>query len=252
MKCAKTNSYISNETTTNTRKGERKIIMIEETKIREHSELREKLQEQIQLLQHYCEQYDKGNKIFLSPMSVTLRVLLKDTRNSHSLLKQLSIKDELLFVDSAHHCKNGVCCWEICENTHNIAAIDGAVYAGLVAKRLRQQGDTLETTLKPLCQFSNAPRPKMVNFDQWYNEEVLDDTENKMSRKNIIENIAEKAGGCHVDKDMTIEEATFRIPEALKIIINGQQIAFNPAPMYVSLRQIAWEVLESLKRAKVI
>lgn len=226
--------------------------MIEETKIREQSELREKLEEQIQLLQHYCEQYDKGYKIFLSPMSVALRVLLKDTRNSHSLLKQLSIKDELLFVDSAHHCKNGVCCWEICENTHNIAAIDGAVYAGLVAKKLSQDGTTLETTLKPLCQFSHAPQPKMVNFDQWYNEEVLDDTENKMSRKNIIENIAEKAGGCHVDEDMTVEEATFRIPEALKIIINGQQVAFTPAPMYVSLRQIAWEVLESLKRVKVI
>lgn len=216
------------------------------------SELNSMLKEQIQLLQHYCEQCDKGNKIFLSPMSVTLRVLLKDTRNSHSLLKQLSIKDELLFVDSAHHCKNGVCCWEICENTHDIAAIDGAVYAGLVAKKLSQNGTTLETTLKPLCQFSHAPQPKMVNFDQWYNEEVLDDTENKMSRKNIIENIAEKAGGCHVDEDMTIEEATFRIPEALKIIINGQQVAFNPAPMYVSLRQIVWEVLESLKRVEVI
>ena len=226
--------------------------MIEETKIREHSELREKLQEQIQLLQHYCEQYDNGKKIFVYPMSTTLRILLKDTKKCVSLLKQLNIKDTLLFVDSAHHCKNGVCCWEICDNTHNIAAIDGAVYAGLVAKRLRQQGNTLETTLKPLCQFSLAPQPKMVNFDQWYDEEVLDDTENKMSRKNIIENIAEKAGGCHVDEDMTIEEATFRIPEALKIIINGQQVAFNPAPMYVSLRQIAWEVLESLRQAKVI
>ena len=228
--------------------------MSEDTSIiREQSELREKLQEQIQLLQYYCEQYDNGKKIFVYPMSTTLRILLKDTKKCVSLLKQLNIKDTLLFVDSAHHCKNGVCCWEICENTHNIAAIDGAVYAGLVAKRLRQQGDTLETTLKPLCQFSNASRPKMVNFDQWYEEEVLDDdTENKMSRKNIIENIAEKAGGCHVDEDMTVEEATFRIPEALKIIINGQQVAFNPAPIYVSLRQIAWEVLESLKRAKVI
>lgn len=221
--------------------------MIEETKIREQSELREKLQEQIQLLQYYCEQYDNGKKIFVYPMSTTLRILLKDTKKCISLLKQLNIKDTSLFVDSAHHCKNGVCCWEICDNTHNIAAIDGAVYAGLVAKRLGQQGNTLETTLKPLCQFSLAPQPKMVNFDQWYDEEVLDDTENKMSRKNIIENIAEKAGGCHVDTDMTIEEAKFRIPEALKIIINSQQVAFNPAPIYVSLRQIAWEVLESLK-----
>ena len=221
--------------------------MIEETKIREQSELREKLQEQIQLLQYYCEQYDNGKKIFVYPMSTTLRILLKDTKKCVSLLKQLNIKDTSLFVDSAHHCKNGVCCWEICDNTHNIAEIDGAVYAGLVVKRLGQQGNTLETTLKPLCQFSLAPQPKMVNFDQWYDEEVLDDTENKMSRKNIIENIAEKAGGCHVDTDMTIEEAKFRIPEALKIIINSQQVAFNPAPIYVSLRQIAWEVLESLK-----
>lgn len=227
-------------------------MSIETNIARGASELNAKLKEQIQLLQHYCEQYDNGKKIFVYPMSVVLRVLLKDTRNSHSLLKQLDIKDKLLFVDSAHHCKNGVCCWEICDDTHNITAIDGVVYAGLVAKSLRQYEDGLETTLKPLCQFSHAPQPKGVNFDQWYEEEVLDDTENKMSRKNIIENIAEKAGGCHVDEDMTMEESTFRAPEALKIIINGQQVAFNPAPIYISLRQIAWEALESLKQVKVI
>ena len=39
--------------------------MSEDTSIiREQSELHEKLMEQIQLLQHYCERYDNGKKIF--------------------------------------------------------------------------------------------------------------------------------------------------------------------------------------------
>ena len=88
----------------------------------------------------------------------------------------------------------------------------------------------------------------MKSFDEWYNDEVLDDGTQKMSRKSVIENIAEKVGGCHLDTNSTNEQKTFQKPEALRAVLNGKQIEFQPAPIYVSLRQIAWEVIESLKQ----
>lgn len=209
-----------------------------------HKELEQSLMAQISLLKDYCEQYDAGKLVYVYPMSTLLRVLLKDTRNSHSLLKQLGWIDDMQFVDSAHHCKQGICCWEIM-NMHNAMLIDGNVYAGLVSKSM--DGSFAITRLKPLCLFSNAPEPRMRSFDDWYNDEVLDDTLHQMTRKNIIENIAEKEGGCHVDPDSTPEQKAFQKKESLRIYLNGEQIEFQPAPVYVSLRQIAWEVLESLK-----
>ena len=43
------------------------------------------------------------------------------------------------------------------------------------------------------------------------------------------------------------EQQTFQKPESLRVNLNGTLIEFKPAPVYTSLRQIAWEVLESLK-----
>lgn len=208
-------------------------------------ELERRLQEQLRLLEDYCAQYDVGRTEYVYPMSTTLRVLLKDTRNSNSLLKQLGKKESLQFVDSAHHVKNGFCCWEV-GDVCNTTVIDGAVYAGLAAKRLRGEKDRLVTELKPLCRYSNAPRPKSKSFDDWYNDEVLDDGHLKMTRKQVIENIAEKEGGCHIDPDSTDEQLAFQKPEALRVQINRMIVEFKPAPVYVSLRQIAWEVMQTL------
>ncbi len=63
----------------------------------------------------------------------------------------------------------------------------------------------------------------------------------------MIENIAEKEGGCHYDTNSTPEQQTFQKPESLHVNLNGTLIEFKPAPVYTSLRQIAWEVMESLK-----
>lgn len=205
-----------------------------------------RLQDQLRLLEDYCVQYDAGRTEYVYPMSVALRVLLKDTRNSNSLLNQLGIKETLQFVDSAHHVKNGFCCWEI-SDLSNATLIDGAVYAGLVAKRLHGGSGRLVTKLMPLCRFSNAPKPQRKSFEEWYNDEVLDDGQQKMTRRQVIENIAEKEGGCHIDPDSTDEQLAFQKPEALRVHINNILVEFDPAPVYVSFRQIAWEVLDTLE-----
>lgn len=219
--------------------------MSEERNNKTQEELEKRLQSQLRLLNDYCKQYDAGRTEYIFPMSVALRVLLKDTRNCNSLLKQLGRKETLQFIDSAHHAKNCFCCWEICDLS-NATLIDGAVYAGLVAKHLRGEKDRLVTELIPLCNFSQAPKPQRKSFEDWYNEEVLDDGRLKMTRKNVIENIAEKEGGCHIDSDSTDEQVAFQKPEALRIYLNRMIVDFDPAPVYVSLRQIAWEVMETL------
>lgn len=219
--------------------------MAEESK-RTQAELEQSLKGQLRLLTDYCNQYDAGNLEYVFPMSTTLRVLLKDTRNCHSLLGQLGLKDALQFVDSAHHCKGGFCCWEI-NGLHDSTLIDGAVYAGLVSKKLKQAGDGLMVSLQPLCKFGHYRQQQLKSFDDWYNDEVLDDTLQKMTRKNVIENIAEKEGGCHYDTKSTPEQRTFQKPGSLCVVLNGTAVEFQPAPVYTTLRQIAWEVIESLK-----
>ncbi len=220
---------------------------MDETHIsREKSELVKNLQSQIDLLKKYCEYFDDGKVEFVFPMSTCLRVLLKETQQCQSLLGQLGLLERMSFVDSAHHCYNGFCCWELSNVSHQ-TFIDGAVYAGLVSKKAEMIDDVLTVQLLPLCKFSNSPKPQMLPFNIWYNDLVIDNKGgNKMSRKNIIENISEKAGGCHVDPNMTQEEALFREPTSLKTIISGKIVEFHPEPIYTSLRQIAWEVLESV------
>lgn len=219
--------------------------MAEDSK-RTQAELEQSLKAQLKLLADYCNQYDAGNWEYVYPMSTALRVLLKDTKNCHSLLGQLGLKDKMQFIDSAHHCKDGICCWEI-NGLQNATLIDGAVYAGLVSKKLEQTGHVVMVGLQPLCKFGHYKQQQLKSFDDWYNDEVLDDTKQKMTRKNVIENIAEKEGGCHYDTNSTPEQQTFQKPESLRVNLNGTLIEFRPAPVYTSLRQIAWEVLESLK-----
>ena len=215
---------------------------------RSEKELEQSLRNQLKFLNTYCRQYDAGNTEFVYPMSVALRVLLKDTRTCHSILGQMGLKDTMQFIDSAHHCKEGICCWEMGNDIHDASIIEGSVYAGLVSKSMQKVGYIYLMTLNPLFHYSNAPKPRMKSFVDWYNDEVLDDGIQKMTRKNVIENIAEKEGGCHLDTNSTPEQKIFQKPESLKTSLKGHQIEFTPAPVYVSLRQIAWEVLESLKK----
>lgn len=75
---------------------------------------------QLYLLKSYCKEYDAGKWWNALPMSVVLRVLVKDTKNCHSLLTQLGIKGPMQFVDSAHRVKNRFCCWTVGNNIQNM------------------------------------------------------------------------------------------------------------------------------------
>lgn len=229
-----------------TRRRVEKIVMaVDEVNMRRtSSEMMQKFNEQKTLLLDHCAQYDAGKLFYAYPISTVLRVLLKDSsKKCTSLLTALGIKERLKFMDTSLP-KGCIAGWEI-NDAHNLTVMEHSIYAGLASKTLTGSGDNVRVSLRPLFQHPNQPR--WIDFDSWYNQEVLDDGTHKMSRKNIIENFAEKEGGCHVDPESTPEQATFVQPTSLKIQVNGYIMDFNPAPVYVSLRQIAWEVLETLK-----
>jgi hypothetical protein len=63
-------------------------------------ELKSKLKEQIHLLKNSTKLYDDGCIIEAYNMSIRIRLLLHDTRNSSSLLNQLN-KKNILFYDTS-------------------------------------------------------------------------------------------------------------------------------------------------------
>lgn len=55
-------------------------------------EKQEKFLIQLSLLRSYVEMFDSGNKNMALPMATQIRVLLHETNQSHSLLKQLDLQ----------------------------------------------------------------------------------------------------------------------------------------------------------------
>ena len=92
---------------------------------------------------------------------------------------------------------------------------------------------------------------KQTSFNDWYdNDKVLKVGEYEFTRKCCIETVSDKDGGAHFDPTIPIDYYTLRQPSSLKMIVDGQIVRFNQNPIYVSVRQIAWEVMESLKGIK--
>ena len=81
------------------------------------------------------------------------------------------------------------------------------------------------------------------------NEIVFRDlsTKKELSRWDVISLIANKDGGAHFDSNVPIKYDTFRHPNLFTVRFGETIIPFSKNPVYVSVRQMAWEVLESVK-----
>lgn len=84
-----------------------------------------------------------------------------------------------------------------------------------------------------------------MNFDDWWNEIIFDDRENKFTRKDIVTFVANQDGGAHVDPELNESYAKLTKMNSLGWTDrNGNPPTNNPA--YQSIRVIANEVLISL------
>ena len=195
-------------------------------------------------LQHLCEDYDKGNTFAVVLIAVVLRTLLKTKGSTISVLEQLGLHT-MPFVDSSLP-QGSFSFWHLGDNVCNHTFLAQNVYGGLLSKHVTNGEKELNFDYRPLLGANRRVSEKP--FEEWYKAIVFKNEKFQLSREDCINIVADKDGGAHLDRNVPVEYACFREPTALQTIIDGQVAVFNQNPVYVSIRQIAWEVLESVKR----
>jgi len=153
---------------------------------------KEKLEEILQhtwkILREYCEKFDAGDRKYALQMAGEIRKLVKDTSRSVSLLGQLGLKNVPFFSTSK-------------ESTGGMTI---GAYSNLFCMPMGGDTECIPYLDDSMPNVSHSPL-----FEEWWEEIVLTDaTGQKFSRKNLIEFMAEQAGGVHADPEIDSEYET--------------------------------------------
>lgn len=201
-------------------------------------ELQEHLDEQIGFLETSADLYDQGRLSEAKRLALTLRVLLHQTPSSHSLLDQLGIKQSLLFPDASNY------------EAYNTSPWDVAIYVGLIGQVMIVKDDLVKNIkYAPILDNGHSP-PTLIDFDTWWNMIVIKDERGKVfSRRDLVLALANKDGGGHVDPKIggKYRDLSRNNSLGLHMSIGRQAWTPIPHPERPAVRQIAHEVLQSLK-----
>ena len=199
------------------------------------AELRQHLRESISFLEMSASAFDAGHVHEAKRLATTIRVIVHDTKNSHSLLSQLGIKQTMGFLDSAYP-----------YDPENLAS-----HHGLVGLRI---GGAATRYWAPLSEPIGPHRARYAMFPNWWNKVVIvDSLKAKFSRLDLVLALANKDGGAHVDP--ALDEAYNNLSRHNSvgwIARNGDaETPVNEVELY-SVRQIAHELLTSIERQKIL
>lgn len=233
---------------------------------RDKNEIFKAFDSAVSRIKRHCQSFDEGYDDAAVDLSVVLRMLLytkydeNGTATSRSLIDELKKFDSKYGIQYLSTCidmpskRGGVHAWYL-ENLCNKTILDGSdIYAGLVVKTL--YGDVHGKCVAD-AKYRADGHPgvrNMVTLQDYLSEKVFYDvkTEIELSRIEVIRFVANKDAGAHFDTKIPQKYDAFRHPNAFKVIVNGEDIPFRRNPVYVSIRQIAWEVLESFKKSGLI
>lgn len=179
---------------------------------------------QLKLIKNSCDLYDKGDEFEAIHLASNLRVLLHDKNRNVSLFEHLEIKHKVKYLSTTLDFQPA-----------NLMSHFGLGYI---------RTTNIQSEYKPNLDLDYS-RSKLLNFDEWWNEIILSDTNEFVSRKDVILGIADKEGGAHIDSEIDDVQRKFSKENGLGWESNGVPILTNT--YYVSLRVIAQEILESLK-----
>lgn len=214
------------------------------------------LKEQLRKLAADCIAFETIDECVYTNISVTLRLLFYDNGSQKSLLTLLGLKDKLQMLDTS--LKPGtISFWELGDNVSHQTITHTAVYGGLVAKQVVLEDGAPVYHYKPL-----ATHPQYVQYQtecvragrflpvkEWLEKEIYSDNKGvKLSRIDLIKEVANKDGGAHIDPDDKKSKVykQLRRRDGLGIIVNGSTNAFLNNPVPSSLMQMAQEVLFSI------
>lgn len=193
-------------------------------------DLESSLKEQIGLLLHACESYDKGYEAIGKHIAIILRVLLHNTNRSKALLYQLGLRN-IKYYDTA-----GIV------DPNNLLSD-----CRLVSMRMSSEGGRY---IPKMHSHPNIEEYFIIKFAKWWNNPVYQDKNHKtMHRRDLILNIANTDGGGHVDPRLDELYYEFSRKNELGWMFNRGDVvkAFEGRPELACIRQIAYEVLLTMK-----
>lgn len=207
-------------------------------------EIRQHAEHQLGFLIDACERFDAGEEHYEKPIATALRVLLHDTRNSHSLLEQLGRIGPAGWLDTA----GPVSALNIMSQ-NNLATLSPNTGTYLALLDGWQPGPR-EARESAFGRIVNQSVGRTLPFDEWWDMAVVRDSKwEHFSRRDLVLIVANQDGGAHVDP--ALDEAYYRLTRenssGWRIMPAGDE-EWTPAasPVPASLRQIAHEVLRSL------
>lgn len=155
---------------------------------RPKGELEIELRDQLRLLRHSCEHFDKGMEVVGRHIALIIRVLVHQHGQSRALLDQLGLR-EMKFLDSAGPINPR----NLLPEHHLIAIRMQSAEVARYIPRIVVAGDGL-------------PPMRPVRFQDWWNEPIIRDADRRtFSRRSLVLNVADTDGGAHVDPELDEE-----------------------------------------------
>jgi hypothetical protein len=196
---------------------------------RSKDDLKRELAEQLALLRHSCETFDRGLEAVGKHIALSIRVLVHEHRQSKALLDQLGLRS-IRFFDSAGPL-----------NANNLLSEHN-----LVGLQAGSQG----TKYIPLVTMGGGPfEMRRVPFVNWWNDVVIKDKDGRMfCRRKLVLNVADTDGGAHVDPELDEEYMALSRENSLGWVVTDGNItkALDGRPELACIRQIAHEVLSTI------
>ena len=200
--------------------------------IQTKDELLTHLREQVDFMISSAVSYDNGFEGEAKRLAVAIRILVYDTSSCTSLLTQLR-KMDILFYDSA-------------------AAFDPRNLATSNCLTMMKLSVAGAEYVAPLDNLSSARnKDKKVSFVRWWNRTPMykDNADNIFTRRDLVLAVANKEGGAHIDPKLDQAYADLSRFNSLgwKAVISGVDQDFKNTPVPPSVRQIAHEIIKTLK-----
>lgn len=190
-------------------------------------EMQTHLDEQLRFIEASAASYDAGFDGEAKRLALAIRILMHDTHASHSLLGQLGLKTGL-FLNSS-----------LPLEPNNPMSHHGLVSVGGTPKKMDYR-----------AHLDEAPWSKQVPFDDWWTSPVIvDQKDQRFSRRDIILTATNQDGGAHVDPNLDDAYVALAKNNSLSWfgLTSDGKMQPIPSPERATIRQIAHEVLKTLK-----
>lgn len=206
---------------------------------RNQDELIHELREQVEFLRRSAISFDEGYEGEARRLASVMRLMLHDTERSTSLLKQLGVKEQLRYLDTAAPI-----------NEKNLVSTPG-----LAMMEFSTGKDVARGRYVPRCKVDSLRLTEgpFLTFQPWWTDPVTKDDLGKLfNRRDFILNVANTDGGVHVDSSLNDAYADLTRNNSmgwrLSTHTRQDEIPFEGNLAFVAIREIAFELDQSLHR----